>query len=378
MTSIRIEEYHNRLVSIQKEMESQDLDLLLVYSWKRGQVRYISGYYPNYIANVALVAIPRQGDPALRIRFPFDMERAQRESWIKDISPSGNVARLAQEVVTWVLKNGVVTEQIGLVTGDDVIDELPYTLYRGLEEAFPNARFVDARNIFCKARMLKSDDEFALLRRSARVADAGMEAVRRALKSGVSEYEIVAAAEAQVRRLGGDNCLAVISSKGVNELIGPPTPKSIQEGDNVIFELAVECAGYWTQVVRVFYIGGPTPEQRNIYKATHQAYLAAVQASQLGNTCAQVANAARDFLHSTRYGEYIEHDFGHGIGLDLPELPRIDIEDTTFIEPGMVLVIHPSVRVPEVGGAFVGGTVFVHDQGPEPIHDISPEPIEVR
>jgi Xaa-Pro dipeptidase len=203
-----------------------------------------------------------------------------------------------------------------------------------------------------------------------------MDAARRVILPGASEHEVVAAVEAEVRRLGAGNWLAVIASKGESELIGPPEPKDIQAGDNVIFELAVESSGYWTQVAGVFYAGGPSQDQRRIYKATHQAYMAAVEASLPGNTCAQVAAAARKSLQAVGYGEHIEQDFGHGIGLDLPEPPRIEAEDATIIEPGMVLVIHPAVRVPSVGGAFIGGTVLVHDQGSEPIHDIPPEPVE--
>ena len=64
----------------------------------------------------------------------------------------------------------------------------------------------------------------------------------------------------------------------------------------------------------------------------------------------------------------MEHDLGHSIGIDLPENPRIEFGDTTAIEPGMVLVIHPSIRVPGVGGAFIGGTVLIHKDKTEPIH----------
>ena len=100
----------------------------------------------------------------------------------------------------------------------------------------------------------------------------------------------------------------------------------------------------------------------------------AVAAARPGNTCTDVAAAARMALERAGYGDYIEQDFGHGIGLDLPEPPRIEAEDETPIEPGMVLVIHPAVRVPEVGGAFIGGTVLIGADGPEPIHNISAFP----
>lgn len=376
MNTIPTEEYRQRLSAIQKEMANQNLDLLLVYSWKRGTVRFISGYYPNYLANVALVVMPRQGEPALRIRFAFDLERARRESWIDDIAASGDVLNLAEAAASVAREKGIQPLLIGLVTGDNMMDELPYTLYNALVQAFPNAQFTDARMIFRQIRLVKSNSEFALLRQSARITDAGIQAARNALHPGASEFDVVAAAEAQVRRSGATNFLAVIASKGERELIGPPEHKLIEASDAVIFELAVESAGYWTQAAQVFFPSGGTPDQRKIFTATYQAYLAAVQVAKPGNNCAQVALAARTSLEAAGFGDFIEQDFGHGIGLDLPEPPRIEAEDHTIIEAGMVLVIHPAVRVPDVGGAFVGGTVLVHDLQAEPVHNISSQPLE--
>jgi Xaa-Pro dipeptidase len=65
---------------------------------------------------------------------------------------------------------------------------------------------------------------------------------------------------------------------------------------------------------------------------------------------------------------------GHGIGIDLPEPPRIEDADLTRLEAGMALVVHPAVRVPGVGGAFLGGTVLVGEDGPEAIHSIPEAP----
>ena len=75
-------------------------------------------------------------------------------------------------------------------------------------------------------------------------------------------------------------------------------------------------------------------------------------------------------MEENGYADYIEHDAGHSIGLDLPELPRISLTTEVPVKVGMALVLHPAVRVPDVGGAFVGGTVLITEDGPVPIHQI--------
>ena len=74
MAGISVEEYRQRVTSLQRHMARQGFEALVIYSWKRGQVRYLSGYQPNYVANVAILVVPSSGEPTLLIRFPFDLE----------------------------------------------------------------------------------------------------------------------------------------------------------------------------------------------------------------------------------------------------------------------------------------------------------------
>jgi Xaa-Pro aminopeptidase len=374
MNKIPLEEYRQRAERLQAAMEAERLDALLVFSWKRGQVRYVSGYHPNYVANLAVVVLPRQGAPALRIRFPFDMERARRESWIDDIAASGNPAQLLRDAASLLRERGLAQARLGLATGDNVINEMPYTLHAILRGELPEATLLDAGRLLLRERQIKSPAEFDLLRLAARLADAGAEASRRALTPGRSEFEVVAAAEAAMRSLGAEMHLVVISSKGGTELVGPPEEKLIEAGDNLILEIAVQKSGYTAQTARVFFAGDPTSDQRQIYRAVYRAYQAGLAAAQPGHTCADVAAAMQGELERSGLGDHVEQDFGHGIGIDLPEPPRIELEDHTLLEPGMVLVIHPSVRLPSVGSAFLGGTVLVSASGPEPIHAIPEDP----
>lgn len=371
---IESEEYRQRVMKLQQAMSAHGLDALLVYGWKRNHVRYLTGYYPNYIANVAMVAVPRAGDPAMRIRFPFDLERARRESWLVDVAASGELMKLVEDSAAVLRGLGLAEGRIGLVTGDRTIDEMPFSVHQRLQGVLPSATFDQCSDLLLEARITKSPAEFAMLRESALIADAGALAAEALMEPGRSEFEVIAAAEAQARKLGAGAYLAVIGSRGSEELIGPPEERALEDGDNVILEIAVEKAGYWAQVARVFHVGAPTDEQREIDAATYQAYQVAVDACQPGTSCADVAAKVQAILEMRGLAKYLEVDLGHGIGMDLPEPPRVEPGDSTLIQPGMVLVVHPSVRVPGVGGAFLGGTVLIEQSGPEPIHEIPSEP----
>ena len=379
--TVSSEEYVARLNRIRRRMADEGLDALLVYSWKRGQVRYVSGYTPSYIANAAMVVITHHQAPTLFIRFPFDLERAQAMCWFEDVRASGDIAALGKDAAGRLRELGLDQGHIGLVSGDGTMDELPYTLYRQLVDdvpsecpfkgyGLPQATFSDARSLAMDLRLIKSPAEFKLLEQSARAADAAVEAAGEAIAPGVSEYTLVSIAEAAARSSGADGYLVAIASQGSQELIGPPEHKTVERGAMVILEAAVQVNGYWTQVARAFTAGTPTADQQAIYTAAYRAYSAAVEATHPRAPLNTLESAAHAVLEDAGYADYIEHDIGHGIGLDLPEPPSVGSKATLPIQEGLVLVIHPAVRVPDVGGAFVGGTVLVTDRGPWAIHRI--------
>lgn len=368
--SITKEEYMARLTRIRQAMADEGLDALLVYSWKRGQVRYVSGYAPNYVANVAMAVIPQRQPPTLFIRFPFDLERARAMCWFDDVRASGDVSAVGRDAAARLRELKLNRSRVGLVSGDGTIDELPYTLYQQLRDDVPDATFSDARSLVMDVRLTKSLAEFTLLERSAEVADAAVAAGEAVLASDISEYTIVAAVEAAARAAGADDYLVAIASQGTRELIGPPENKVIEPRAVVILEVAPWVEGYLTQVARTFVVGEPSAEQRAIHEAVHRAYLAAVDAACPGKTLGAVGQAAYAVLNAAGYASYVEHDVGHGVGLDLPEPPSVELGSDFVIQEGMALVLHPAVRVPGVGGAFVGGTVLITKDGPVPIHRI--------
>ncbi|MGQ9502642.1 MAG: M24 family metallopeptidase [Anaerolineae bacterium] len=369
---ISVQEYRTRLQVTRQAMARMGLDALLVYSWKRSQVRYLSGYKPNYVANVAMLIVLPDEDPILLVRFPFDLERARKVSWLQDIQASGDLEGLVRDCQA-ILENAIPAGSlIGLVGGDSVVNELPHQVYEMLNQALPGHRLVSAPFILEQARMRKSTAEAELVHESARVADATLAAARSMAQAGRSEYEIIAAAEATARTLGAEEILSVIASAAW-ELIRPPEARTLGEDEMLVAEFAVQVGGYFTQVPGVFHTGMPSAEQREMYSVAYAGYLAGVQATCPGHTIGDVAKAELAVLEDSGWLEWHAYDLGHGDGLDHPEVPAITPESDVPIEPGMVLCIHPGLRKPGVGGVFVGGTVLVEQDGAIPLNQVAPE-----
>ena len=72
------------------------------------------------------------------------------------------------------------------------LDIVPCYEYRKFSEALPNAEFVDVGEVTMHMRMIKSDEEIELIREGARIADIAGDAVRKEIREGISEHELVA------------------------------------------------------------------------------------------------------------------------------------------------------------------------------------------
>lgn len=235
----------------------------------------------------------------------------------------------------------------------------------------PDLERGDATPALEAARLIKTPDEIARIRRAVACADAGQERLMAAAQPRANELE-----------LWGEVVAAVVSEAGrdvpcVGELVsGPrtgvvsypagPIDRQLQAGDTVLMDLSVRVDGYWADCTNTFVAGGePGPEQSRCYRASRAAIDAAVEQLRPGRVARDAASAANAAL--ARHHASVSHYTGHQIGVTVNERPRIVTYDTTQIAPGMVFAVEPGAYAGlEVGtGARSEKVVVVTDDGPQ-------------
>ena len=114
---------------------------------------------------------------------------------------------------------------------------------------------------------------------------------------------------------------------------------------------------------------GPPAAGGRLYAAVEEAQLAAIESVCPGVMAEEVDGAARIVLDRQGLGEAFGHSTGHGLGLDVHELPRVgrtraDVKPEMLV-PGMVFTIEPGAYVPGLGGVRIEDDVAVSDSGVE-------------
>ncbi len=222
-----------------------------------------------------------------------------------------------------------------------------------------------------RARMVKTEDEIAALRRASAVADAGQRTVGRAAQAGRSELELFAVIRyAMEKEAGGRCCVAGECSSGperTNALFDSPRMRVLQEGDPVIADLAPRVAGYWGDSASTVVVGGePTPALARLIAATRSGIERARAELRPGITAAAFDDLVREAVLAGGGTAYAHHS-GHSIGVSVHENPRLVPGDETVLEPGMVIMVEPSSYADGVGGARTEWMFLVTETGNEVI-----------
>jgi Xaa-Pro aminopeptidase len=243
-----------------------------------------------------------------------------------------------------------------------------------LASLFPGAHFSNASDLMRPLRQIKSADEVAVMRRAGAVTEAAFAEVLKKLKIGMTETEICAEVDLQLRAHGaiGPSFTTAMYNRGPNRKFGLGHENTSRNEPllapvALLFDFGAAFEGYCYDYGRTVFFGEPTPEMMKIFNTIMASQAAGIAAMRVGTTCEQVDRAARTVVHDAGFGQYFRHRLGHGIGMDVHEPPFLTEGDETEIQDGMAFTVEPSILVPDGFGSRIEDIVIARKDGGEPL-----------
>jgi Xaa-Pro aminopeptidase len=230
------------------------------------------------------------------------------------------------------------------------------------------ARLRSAPPLVERARMVKDADEILRIRRAVELGASLFRIAREKIRPAVREVEIAAAMEYEARCGGAEGMsFPTILASGKRSAIvhGRASDARVPGRGFVVCDFGVILAGYCSDRTRTVHVGRPSGEARGLYEAVLEAQHAAIAAVRPGVTAAEVDGAARRVLRKRKLARYFTHSTGHGLGLEIHELPRLAAGQTQKLEPGMVITIEPGAYVAGKWGVRIEDVVVVISSGCE-------------
>ncbi|MEO7650256.1 MAG: Xaa-Pro peptidase family protein [Bryobacteraceae bacterium] len=230
-------------------------------------------------------------------------------------------------------------------------------------------------------RMVKSASEIELIRRSVLTnSRAFSQGVARIRPGRTTEADLAAEIDYRMRKLGAERpAFDTIVAAGPRAALPHARPsRSILGGNELILiDMGASQAGYASDMTRMLHVGRPTPKALRIYKAVLQAQLAAIDAVRPGVAAAKVDQVAREVLKAEKLDRAFIHSTGHGLGLEIHEMPRLGKKDRTVLQEGMAITIEPGAYLEGVLGIRIEDTVAVTRTGCEILTPTSKDLLEL-
>ena len=348
-------EYDRRLAGLRSIMAEKHIDAALITSMHG--VAYYSGFlYCSFGRPYACVVTQ---DRSVTISANIDAGQPWRRSadenlvytdWRRD-----NFWRAVRDLIGAKKRVGIEGDHMTLAQSAKLAE-------------FLDAESLDIAQATMVQRMVKSEEEIALIREGARVADIGGEAIKQAIKVGVREIDVAMAGrdamEAEIARSHPDSELRdnwVWFQSGINTdgAHNPVTTRKLQAGDILSLNAFPMISGYYTALERTLFVGEPDAASLKLWEANVGAHELGLSLIKQGATCAGICAEINHYFQELDLLQYrsfgyghsfgvLSHYYGREAGLELRE----DID--TELKDGMVVSMEPMLTLandmPGAGG----------------------------
>jgi Xaa-Pro aminopeptidase len=229
-----------------------------------------------------------------------------------------------------------------------------------------SVRWVGDGNGVEKLRAVKDTDELARMQDAADNISAVFGDVVKLIRPGMTELHVAAEIEYAIKRRGGTGpSFDTIVASGPRSAWAHARPgsNSLRKSELVVLDQGAIMRGYCSDMTRTVFVGRAPAKIRSLYRAVLDTQAAAKAAIRPGVTAGEVDYAARSVLKRSNLAQYFTHSTGHGLGLEVHEMPRLGKGEKTVLQEGMVITVEPGIYLEGLGGIRIEDDVVVTAKG---------------
>lgn len=368
-----------RISKVQDAMRSRGIEALVASS--NVALLYLFGKIYS-----GLVYIPVEGDPIYLIRRPQSYTESEQVHYVRKI----------EQIRDWV-----DTERVRTVALE--LDELTYNDILRQQALFPKAETLhNATALLRQVRMIKTPYEIASIRQNIQKHIRVYEQVPTVYRKDMTDRELQIEIERLMRLEGSEGIFRCFGSameihmgsllSGDNASIASPYDFALgglgsetlplgangtvlQKGCSIMLDMAGNYGTYLSDITRTYSIGKLSDEAYRLHELSCRMHHEIMQTASVGSPCSEIytrclALAEREggkpyFMGLGQQAAFV----GHGLGLQINELPVLTSRSQDHLLEGMVIAFEPKFVLPKIGAVGIENTYLVTSEG---IENLSP------
>lgn len=280
------------------------------------------------------------------------------------------------------VKNAVVIEQKKLLdqlkelikenSADNISIEAQTMTVSSLKlykKNFPELEINDTdmlSNAINSLRMIKNDYEIECIQKAQDIAEAAFDEITKLIRPGITEREIAAELDRRMLMNGAEAIsfdTIVLSGTNTSMPHGVPSDKKIEDDELVLLDFGAVYNGYHSDMTRTVCVGEPDDEMKKVYNTVLKAQSACLEKAHGGMTGKELDYAARKIISDAGYGSFFGHSLGHGVGMEIHEMPNASPNNEKYLPVGSVVTIEPGIYLPGKFGVRIEDFVILTENG---------------
>jgi Xaa-Pro dipeptidase len=381
--------YTSRKERLQLKMKHKQIDACLI-------TQNVDLYYFTGSMQTGYLVIPAEGEAIFFVR--RSMVRAQQESAVA-VEALGSLREfdttLQESFKNLFSEAKQVSRKLIIATEFDV---LPVQQFQRLEAALHDAAWMDGSMLVRETRMIKDTYEISRIQEAARIIDIALEHAIANVREGMTEFALMSLIETTLRQYGH---LGLMRMRGYNQEIvtgmvgsgaaaaeptyfdgpaggrglSPASPQSssrkqIELNEPILIDIGCCIDGYVIDQTRTVVVGGLDDQLTHAYHISESILRSTEVLLRPGTMCDELYVLAVEQAAEAGLSEFFMgfgadqvKFLGHGIGLEIDELPILAKGFKLPLEAGMVIAIEPKFTFPGRGVVGIENSYLITAQG---------------
>ena len=308
---------------------------------------YMTGFWGEAIG------VLEKGGNTTIIAPELEVGRAQEESKNCNVLTGERGVGLISSLIKRIKKNKVCT------------DCNDFSIMTSLKKSIPKIK--SSTEPFYNSRIIKDENEIKILKKGSKIIDNMFDICSKKMKIGQKESELQSilmgyAMEQQMFDTGYKSTLnPLIIAGGPNGALphAQVTQRKFRRGDLVVVDLTLRYKGYVSDSTRTFAIGTISHDAAEAYEIVKESQRLGLKAVKPTVNTKDIDLACRKYIEDKKYGKYFIHSTGHGIGLEVHELPNISYRSNTQLKENMAITVEPGIYIPNKFGIRIEDSLIV-------------------
>jgi len=242
--------------------------------------------------------------------------------------------------------------------------------FKAIQKELKGKKFKDVFPHCASCRLAKTRTEITYLRKACKISDKILAKCFKNFKKFKTEFQV---AEYLIEQTTKEGCVVsfppiIASGSNAAEPHHEPKNRPLKKGFCII-DFGVKYKGYCSDTTRVLYLGTPTRKALELYEFMLKGQKNMVKFSKAGVKCGKIYDYSVEQLG--KYAKYFTHGLGHGVGLNIHELPNLKPGSIDLLENGIAFTVEPGIYLPGKLGIRIEDTVLIKNGKPEILTKIS-------